>query len=194
MNKKLKITLSILAILFGAFLVVYGGYDDSPGAQGLGLIAVIFGISLILKRGEAHQYHYHRKQFLVSRAEHECYDALVTAVGHEYRIFAQVHLPTIVTHVVKGQNWRAAFAHINQKSVDFVLCDKVYLSPKLVIELDDASHDQPSRQKRDHEVERILLEAGVPLLRLENQGKFETNDLARRVIEALQPPKPGGNS
>jgi hypothetical protein len=44
MNKKLKITLFILAILFGVFMWVYGGYDDSPGAQGLGLLAVIGGI------------------------------------------------------------------------------------------------------------------------------------------------------
>jgi hypothetical protein len=30
--------------LFGPFLFVYGGYDDSPGAQGLGLLLFILGI------------------------------------------------------------------------------------------------------------------------------------------------------
>lgn len=40
----IKILGSILAILFGAFMFVYGGYDDSPGAQLLGLVAVIGGI------------------------------------------------------------------------------------------------------------------------------------------------------
>ena len=34
----------VLAILFGAFMVVYGGYDDSPGAQLLGLVVAIGGI------------------------------------------------------------------------------------------------------------------------------------------------------
>ncbi|KKR37760.1 MAG: hypothetical protein UW46_C0006G0027 [Candidatus Yanofskybacteria bacterium GW2011_GWF1_44_227] len=48
MNKT-RITYSILAILFGVFMVVYGGYDDSPGAQGLGLIAAIVGIVGIIK-------------------------------------------------------------------------------------------------------------------------------------------------
>ncbi|MFA6432455.1 MAG: hypothetical protein WCV82_01395 [Candidatus Paceibacterota bacterium] len=43
MNKGL-IACSILAILFGAFLIVYGGYDDSPGGQLIGLIAVVAGI------------------------------------------------------------------------------------------------------------------------------------------------------
>lgn len=47
--KIIKILLFILAILFGVFMFVYGGYDDSPGAQGLGLIAVIGGIIGIIK-------------------------------------------------------------------------------------------------------------------------------------------------
>lgn len=37
------------AILFGVFMFVYGGYDDSPGAQLLGLIAVIIGIIGLIK-------------------------------------------------------------------------------------------------------------------------------------------------
>ncbi|MCR4275457.1 MAG: hypothetical protein NUV83_01745 [Candidatus Wolfebacteria bacterium] len=49
MNKKLKIAFLIFAILFGIFIFVYGGYDDSPGAQGLGVLAVIGGIIGIIK-------------------------------------------------------------------------------------------------------------------------------------------------
>jgi hypothetical protein len=41
MNKYIKIMLSVLVILLGLFLIVFGGYDDSPGAQGLGLILII---------------------------------------------------------------------------------------------------------------------------------------------------------
>lgn len=84
---------------------------------------------------EKPKYQYKRRNFFLSRAEHECYDALVAAAGAEYYIFAQVHLPTLVDHKIKGQNWRGAFRHISEKSVDFVLCDKAYISPKLVIEL-----------------------------------------------------------
>jgi drug/metabolite transporter (DMT)-like permease len=39
---------SLLAV-FGVFLVVYGGYDDSPGGQLLGLAAVIGGIVGVYK-------------------------------------------------------------------------------------------------------------------------------------------------
>lgn len=49
MNKKLKIAFLIFAILFGVFMFVYGGYDDSPGGQLLGVVVVIGGIIGIIK-------------------------------------------------------------------------------------------------------------------------------------------------
>jgi hypothetical protein len=45
----IKITCFLLIILFGAFMFVYGGYDDSPGAQGLGGLAVIIGLAGLIK-------------------------------------------------------------------------------------------------------------------------------------------------
>ncbi len=131
------------------------------------------------------KYYYTRKNFFMTKAEHGCYDALVEAVGSDYRIFAQVHLPTLVDHTIRGQDWRAALAHINRKSVDFVLCDKAYLSPKLAIELDDKSHERADRQERDREVECILREAGLPLLRVPNHSNLDPNKLKEEIIDAI---------
>jgi very-short-patch-repair endonuclease len=149
--------------------------------------AVAFAVLGTGVRGvkEKARYQYTRKSFFLTRAEHECYDALVAAVGSDYFIFAQVHLPTIVDNKVKGQHWRGAFRHISEKSVDFVLCDKVYISPKLAIELDDKTHARPERQERDREVERILQGAGV-LLRFENRGRFSVSELAQKVANVLR--------
>ena len=41
---KVRILYSVVAILFGAFMFVYGEIDDSPGGQLMGLLAVIIGI------------------------------------------------------------------------------------------------------------------------------------------------------
>lgn len=49
MNKKFKIVFFILTILFGAFLFAYGGYDDSPGAQGLGVLLTVSGIIGVIR-------------------------------------------------------------------------------------------------------------------------------------------------
>jgi len=48
MNKA-KILIAVLAILFGAFMFVYGELDDSPGGQLMGLVAVIIGIVGIVR-------------------------------------------------------------------------------------------------------------------------------------------------
>ncbi|MFA6255435.1 MAG: hypothetical protein WC675_05425 [Patescibacteria group bacterium] len=46
---KIRILYSVLAILFGAFMFVYGEIDDSPGGQLLGLLAIILGIVGVIK-------------------------------------------------------------------------------------------------------------------------------------------------
>ena len=45
----IKILCFIILIMFGVFIFIYGGYDDSPGAQGLGLLVVIIGIIYFIK-------------------------------------------------------------------------------------------------------------------------------------------------
>lgn len=45
MNKYyMKIIIFIILILFGAFLFVYGEFDDSPGGQLLGLVIAVSGV------------------------------------------------------------------------------------------------------------------------------------------------------
>ena len=53
MNKSgriIKIISLILLILFGIFLFIYGGYDDSPGAQLLGLVLAGTGLIFLIKK------------------------------------------------------------------------------------------------------------------------------------------------
>ncbi len=160
-------------------LLIYGGL----------IIAVILAIKYFQNQQDddgggnrkRRGYDYKKKDFFMTRAEHQCYDALVEAAGKDYYIFPQVHLTAIVDHKIKGQNWRGAFRHIDEKSVDFVLCDKNYIAPRLVIELDDRTHERSDRKLRDGEVERILNGAGLPLLRLENHGSFIPSDLSQKI-------------
>jgi Protein of unknown function (DUF2726) len=125
-------------------------------------------------------YHYRRREYFMTRHEAECYKALVQAVGNEYFIFPQAHLPTFIDERLPGQSRFGARAHIHMKSVDFVLCDKENISPVLAIELDDWSHDLADRKKRDVEVERILEEAKMPLLRI-----LDSQNLAEKISQKL---------
>lgn len=50
MKKYYRVILySIFAILFGIFIFIYGGYDDSPGAQLIGAVLFIIGVLSLIK-------------------------------------------------------------------------------------------------------------------------------------------------
>lgn len=161
-------------------------------SKALFYIALIVGAFALFKfilnkyfGGKKGLYTYQSKESFMSSAEREFFGVLKSAVGSKYQIFAQVHLPTILDHKINGQNWHGAFRHIDEKSVDFVLCDSISFKPLLAIELDDKSHDEESRQQRDEKVERIFKEANFPLLRFENHGQFDQAGIARRIDETL---------
>jgi very-short-patch-repair endonuclease len=159
--------LIILAVVVTVGPVLFGGGNTSR------------------KKREKPKYRYQKQKFFMTKTEHECYKVLSKILGDRFYLFAQVHLSTIVDHKVKGQSWKGAFSHINQKSVDFVVCSKDYISPVLAIELDDSTHGRPDRQRRDVEVERILEDAGVPLLRIENRERFNSEELERKIKNKL---------
>ncbi len=42
----------ILVTCFGLFLIIYGGYDDSPGAQLLGLLVLGLGVCWLWRKAK----------------------------------------------------------------------------------------------------------------------------------------------
>ncbi len=130
-------------------------------------------------------YKYKRKDFLITKTENEFFHILIEILNNQYHVFTQVHLDAILDHKIDGQNWKPAFRHINEKSVDFVICDKEYLRPLLAIELDDKSHEREDRIERDTNVESILKDAGMPLLRIQNNTYLNKEEVRNLVLEKL---------
>ena len=120
------------------------------------LVLVVVAIKVIeeLTRSRKPRYEYLRKVCIMTDAERECFHALVSEMGLDYHFFPQVHLDAIVqpTNTRNGRFY--AFRHINQKSVDFVACDKQQLRPLFAVELDDKTHKRPNRVARDKEIGR----------------------------------------
>lgn len=119
----------------------------------------------------------------MTSAEADLYKKLVQAFP-ELIIVPQVHLSALFDHKIKGQNWKAAFSHINGKSVDFVALD-VNLNVAFAIELDDYTHNRPERVKRDKEVNAIFRSTGVPLVRLNNSFRKNSFQIKKEVEKAL---------
>jgi len=120
----------------------------------------------------------------MTKSESEFFRMLVNVANDRYFIFPQAHLSAILDEKIKGQNWKYAFRHINGKSVDYVLCDKITLKPTYAVELDDYTHEYADRQERDKEVERMLQCAGIPLVRFSDYKTLNQEDIAKRFFEA----------
>jgi very-short-patch-repair endonuclease len=123
----------------------------------------------------------------MTKTENDFLKILKSILHERYQIFPQVHLTALLDEkMVKGQNWKAAFRHINGKSVDFVVCDIEYARPMTAIELDDPSHDTEERRSRDLEVECIFDKANIPLLRFRNHKNMSREAIANLIGEAIR--------
>lgn len=161
--------------------------DNSYVILAVILIAVVAVIGNVISSGSEkrkvfknNKYAYFAKDLIMSRTEADFFMKLNSVVGERYFVFPQVHLSALLNHRVKGQDWKIAFRHINGKSVDYVLCDKLTLQPVYALELDDYTHDRRDRAERDVEVERIFKQAQLPLVRFKS-----ANVSSAEIIQAL---------
>lgn len=125
---------------------------------------------------------YKLKDSVMTAHEREMFKVLLEVLHDRYFIFPQVHLDAFLNYKVYGQSWYTAFRRINQKSVDFLICDQFTEKPLLAIELDDRSHARRDRQERDVVVEDIFISTKLPLLRFREINKQE---ISSKVLEVL---------
>jgi hypothetical protein len=128
---------------------------------------------------------YERRGVLLSPAEINFLRSLQAAVRDDWLIFSLVKLADIIKvrpKTRKSQTWNS---RIQGKQLDFVLCDPQTLEVKLAIDLDDGSPRSPDQQRRDRFVNVALLAAGLPLLRVKAQDKYETAALRKDLDDAL---------
>jgi len=131
------------------------------------------------------QYKYYAKSYVMTSRENECFKILNEIFSSKWFVVPQVHLSALLDYRVKGQNWNAAFRHINGKSVDFVLIGKESYRVICAIELDDSTHNKPERKERDVEIERMFEEARIPLARIAKFESMTKPEIAKVVTDAI---------
>jgi hypothetical protein len=124
---------------------------------------------------------------LLTAAERSFYGVLLKAVDGETLVFAKVRLADLLW-LPRGTRDRQAHQNrIIAKHLDFVLCSRDSLAPRLAIELDDSSHSRASRRERDSFVEAALGAAGLPLLRVPVRRGYSPHDLGEMIRGLLTP-------
>jgi very-short-patch-repair endonuclease len=91
------------------------------------------------------------------------------------RLADVVRCPPELWDTVHG--WR-----LSQKHVDFVIYDLSTAAIVAVVELDDRSHDAPSRRDRDAFVDRVLAALGVTILRVRAALSYNIESLRLRLM------------
>ena len=121
----------------------------------------------------------------MTKSELAFFRSLQEAVDGQWTIATMVRMADLIrvrADTPKSQSWRN---RIHAKHIDFLLCDHGTMEAKLAVELDDTSHQRPDRVRRDKFVNAALESAGIPLLRIDVQDKYDTDDLRKRISEQL---------
>lgn len=133
-------------------------------------------------------YPYVKCEALFTPTERSFLGALEQSVGGQYRIMGKVRLGDIVAveKRIASSSRQSALNRINSKHVDFVLCDPQTLAIRLVVELDDRTHERADRKARDEFVNAALAAAGVPIARIPARSAYSVAELSQQIEAALK--------
>lgn len=130
---------------------------------------------------------YKKKDYILTKAERSFYEVLkLSSRSLGVELFTKVRLADLFYIPSNTSNRIAYLNKITSKHVDFVLCDTVNLRPLLAIELDDSSHNQQSRVKRDEFVEKVFKNAGLPLLRIPARNSYNLQEVSTMLKNYTQ--------
>lgn len=135
---------------------------------------------------------YRRIPQLLTPAERDLLAVLKPLIPPGFQLYAQVRLANLVEVLPHARRDKSHWYRIQAKCVDFVVCAEADVSPRLVIELDDRSHDRPDRRERDAFVDSVLATIGLPILHIRWQRRYDPAALAQQIYAAIgfTPPIP----
>ena len=159
------------------------------------LLVAVSIFSAFFTGGGAVTYPYEACDSLLSPAERSFYGVLRQALDPSLALFAKVRLADIVRlqRGVSGARRAAPFNRIKAKHVDFVICDASTFKFMGVIELDDKSHREDQRRRRDEFVDATLAAARIPVLHVPAQRAYSLTELRAQLHSLLHAQTPAGN-
>lgn len=127
---------------------------------------------------------YRLNKSLVSPAELNFYKVLTSIMGTRATVQLKVRLGDIFEPNTREYIHRNK---INQKHIDFLVCNAETMEPIIGIELDDRSHERQDRKDRDGLVDRVFEAAGLPLLHVRAVREYNPDELKIAIKKALEP-------
>lgn len=128
---------------------------------------------------ETTQSYTYTKKCLMTATEKKFFAAIKNAVGEDYTILPQINLATIIEK-------QGDFKYQNElyRNIDFGVFDKDY-NCVLLIEINDETHNEPKRKKRDAKVKEITQCAGITLIPFYTKYGVNQDYITKRIKENI---------
>jgi hypothetical protein len=146
-------------------------------------VAVVLLIAFFSLRSSP--YPYERRGVVLGPAEINFFRTLQNAVREDWVILSMVRLTDVIKVRPKTRQHQIWQSRIFGKHIDFVICDWETMEVKLAIELDDPAKRRSDLRARNRFVNTALTAAGLPLMRVKVEEKYETSVLRKDIEEAL---------
>lgn len=95
-------------------------------------------------------------------------------------MFLKVNLATIINKQSEDKFRNELF-----RNIDFAIFTKDYSTTLLLIELNDATHVNSSRKKRDEKVEAICKMSDIPLIKFYTKYPNEREYVVNRILKEI---------
>lgn len=155
-------------------------------------IAILFIVVVVMvvlifvtpnqKKNTSKEYKYKKCGSLFTPAEINFKKSLnKIVINQNLIVYGKVRIADIITPAINQKDnykkWLGAFARIQSKHVDYVICDKRNYSVLCVIELDDSSHNTAKAKKRDALVNQAYQSAGIEIVRVKAARNYLLKEL-----------------
>lgn len=127
---------------------------------------------------------YRKQKSVLTFRERIFFKVLLQAAENQYQVFVKVRLADVVWLANEPKDRKDHIYQILCKHLDFVVCRNGQ-EPELAIELDDSSHKKYDHQLSDQTKEKILQMAGLPLVRIKVQEKYDVQELREMMQKTI---------
>jgi hypothetical protein len=117
---------------------------------------------------------------MLTPGEMAFYDPLRDIVAGRF----EIHVKPSLADVLQCRSG-PLFEEAARMHVDFLLCDRQTLQPRLAIELDDGSHRDPRRAASDCRKDDLLHSGGIRVLRERCQTAYDVQLIRERIERAV---------
>lgn len=123
---------------------------------------------------------YYSKKFIMTKTEEKFYNMFIDIVGNDYLVWPQINLATIIK-----KNGDFKYQNELYRNIDFGIFSKDKHELLLLIEINDETHNNSHRRKRDITVDQICSEAGYKLVKFWTNKPNDFNYVKQRILSLL---------